>query len=471
MSVTTANSNLMLDIKEIIEPYEEKYVEHFKISCILHTDEKDLNEEDGVVVAHLTIFRDYVNNLSDYIEVTLYVPLGTFIYDVYPKLDNIELTLITTKQKYQGKSPFKVQERYKAVFLVDKNTNVPNVQNYKKEILNQQHPYALKLQLLDRGVEVLRIKTTQGIFTKEDNNKTIKLDEFIHSIVSAENKKILIDNKNPLESIYIEKVDNQDTITKVTIPSLTRIVELPEYLQTKKYGIYNAGLGVYIQKFGLNHFEYKKSFFTYSLYDSSKFDNQEYKMIFFNPIDGALAMTNKITYKYEDKMLRAIIEPINNIESTKEALLMSKGSGFRVSNANSYMKKPVEMTKDGPKYVRHQLNTEISNKDRKDNLTFGFNYGVSNNMFNYTSEILKNQGSYLNLTVNHLDPDFIFPGGACKIVYENKEGKISEIFGVIHSVYITFNANNQNYMTGYVNKASFFSVATNMGVFVDADQF
>jgi len=465
-SLTTDTSQLYPDIADIVKAYEEKYNAVFTVEAKLHTVDKDLDSTDGVILNGITIIRDYVENISDYIEIQLSMHLGTYIYDVYKYLDNIEVTLITHKQRYKDKKPFTTKERYKAVYLLDKNAKIPTTVNQSKEDLNQNLPIVITLQLLDRSVETLRVKTTQGNFDKKLNpkNKDMSPKAFLKSIISEESNKILIENKPPLDNISIEEPDQQDQLKAITIPSFTRIIELPEYLQNKNIGIYNAGVGNYIQNFGIDHYTYKKTFFIYSLYDEKKYDKAEYKIIFYNPASSSISLTD-ITYKYEDKILKIIPYTMSKIDDSKETGAMSKGSGFRMSNANSYMKKPVEMTEKGPVFKKDSLTTEITYKDRKDNLNFAPNRSVGSNQFSLTSEILKESGAYITLEVSNLDHDFIYPGASCKIMYEDTENKVKEIYGVIHKALISYKSSSINMPLNYNSKLTALTSHISLQIF------
>lgn len=438
MATDAKNSVLDPDISDILAKHENEYRGYFLFETKLHTEEKDLDYTDGVLLNDIYIVRNYLENIADYVEIKLSIPLGTFLYDVYPYLDNIEVTIITTKQLNKNKQPVEIKERYKAVYLLDKNSKYPNTIPYSKNDLNNQLPAVITLQLLDRSVETLRIKTTQGNFDKSINkNKDMKPTTFLKTIISEEANKILIENKPCLDSIDIEPADNTDELKSITIPSYTRIVELPTLIQEKNIGIYNGGIGIYIQRFGTDYHTVKKSLFIYSLYNNKKYDKSEYKTIFYSPNTSAFSITD-ITYKYKDKILKVIPYNVTNIQDNKEAAVMSTGSGFRVSNANSFMKKPVKITEKGPVFKRDSLSSEIVFKERKDGLNFAQNVGVSSNQFQLTSELLSKNGNYATLEISNIDPDFILPGGKCKILYENNEKKVTELFGVIHSAIIVF---------------------------------
>lgn len=468
-SLSVESSMLYPDIQDIIKNPSEDYNAIFSFETKLHTDEKDLDYTDGLWLVDIYIIRNYIENISDYIEIKLSIPVGTFLYDVYDKLDNIEVTIITTKQLRQPNGePLSIKERYKGIYLLEKNIDIPNMIKQTKEDLNNQMPLIITLQLLDRSVETIRIKTTQGSFDKDINgNKDMGISTFFKSLISEQANKVLIENKPALDGIDIEEPDNKDKLKAITLPSFTRIIEIPEIIQEKNIGVYNGGIGCYIQKFGIDPYTYKKNMFIYSLYNENKFQNSEFKTIFFAPISSSYSGGNN-TYKYKDKVLRILPYSITKINNDKETSIMSSGNGFRISNANSFMKKPVEMTEVGPKFKRNKLNSEVIFKSRTDGLNFAPNKSISSNQFKLTSDILRKNGGYIIVEVSNLDHDFIYPAAKCKILYEDKNGGISEIFGVIHMAIITYSNPNLNPIIAQRNKTVSLTGHVSLQIFVNS---
>jgi hypothetical protein len=452
-------SKLTNDLNDILDSTSD-YKPTIEIELKLHTEEKDLTTADGIVLGSILQIRDYENNVADYTEVKLIVYLGTYVYDIYPNLSNIEVTLIYYDQLYEGDKPAKVVERYKAVYLKDLNAQIPTLLNASMNDLNQQAPITLTLQLLDRSAEVIRVATVQGNFEPSMNGGK-KPDVFLRTIISDQGSKITIENKPAIQSIDIEKADNVEDIPSITLPSFTRIVDLPGYLQNRSYGIYNAGIGAYLQLFnGL------KTFFIYSLYSAKKYDKQDYKTIFYSPMDSSLVRVDK-TYLYRDKILKVIVEPLTKVLDSKETDLMSSGAGFRVSNARSFMRKPVDMTEEGPRFNRPKLNTEIVLKDRKDGLNYAphSDQRTSANNFKRTTEVVKSNGAYIELKWYNSNIRYIYPGQACKIMVEDKENKITEIYGVILSIQTYTVDETQSPVLKY-NQSTNYSTVSVIKVFV-----
>lgn len=468
-SMSLDSSSLYPDISDILENQKEKYNPLFSYETKLHTTDKDLDYTDGIVLVDIYILRDYVSNISDYIEIKVSIPVGTFLYDVYDYLDNIELTLITTKQLHKDGEPVSVIERYKAVYILEKNMSVPNTIKQTKEDLNNQMPLVITLQLLDRSVETIRIKTTSGNFDMGINkNKDMGAATFLKSLISEQANKILIENKPSLDGMDIEEPDNTDSLKAITIPSFTRIIELPDLLQDKNIGVYNGGIGCYIQKFGTDHYTFKKNMFIYSLYNGDKYQKSDYKLMIFSPVTSSHS-TSENTYKYKDKILKVLPHGVTKINDNKETSVMSSGGGFRTSNANSFMKKPVEMTNEGPKFKRDQLSSEVIFKDRADGLNFAPNKNVSGNQFKLTAELLKKNGNYITVEISNMDHDFIRPAAKCKVLYEGKDGTITEVFGVVHMAIITYSNSNPSPVMNHSSRTVSLTTHASLQIFVNSN--
>lgn len=467
MSLTLSKSSLFQDIEDITKQPKNNYSSTLEAELKIHTVDKDLDYKDGVAVAELKIYRDYVNNVSDYMELKVSCLLGTYVYDIYPYLDNMEVSLYLIRQEQVNNKPVIVKERFKAVYLLDKNSEIPTTTNVSKDDLNQNVPMVLTLQLIDRSAEALRIKTVQGSFDKRINpkNKDMSPTSFIKSLVSEHSNKVLIENKPSIDRVNVEPSDNKEQLKAITIPSGTRLVELPDFLQVKSSGVYNSGIGNYIQRFAPSKTETLKGYFVYSLYNPKKYNPSEHKIIFYSPPTSNYAITD-VTYKYEDKVLRVVAHSNPGINDTKESLIMSTGGGYRTANANSFTKKPVIMTEQGPKFSKQGLVTEVVYKDRADGINFAPGKGISSNHFAMSSDILRKAGKTIPLRVTNVDPDFIYPGAACKVVYEGKTKSVDELYGVIHRAVIIYAQQALNMQHIYTSPRISLNTQIDLEIFV-----
>lgn len=432
-SYSIQRSPLWQDIEDIVENKDSKIRNTVKISCVIHNKDYDIGPVDYVSVVKLQVLRDYVLHVSDYTEITIKMLLGDYVKKVYPYLANTDITLSITVKEGDIESKPNIQ-RYKAVYLIDKNNIVPNNLPSNVTDNNQLGFVNLTFQLIDRSVEVLRTKTIHGSFDNiitKDKKKIIPIDTFIKTVISHHSKLILIDGKPSLDGINIDKIDNLEPIRKLLIPSGTRVLDIPIYFQKKSMGIYNSGCGAYVQTY-----DSKKTYFVYSLYNTIKYKKSKIKCIIYLPLTSGYSHT-KNTYKNKDEVIKIIGSTSYNLNDQRDSGLMSRGSGFRISNAKAYMTKPVEITEKGPVFKRTRLVTEIVNKERKDNLDYAKinqERSITYNIFEETTKVIERDGFYIDVKWVNSNPDILYPGMSCQIKTENDIGKIIELNATILKV-------------------------------------
>lgn len=385
---------------------KEKVSSIFKMEVMIHTKTLDITNDQDIYLHSLTISRDYENNIGDYIEAQISIPGGTFMDDVYPFLDNCEVTIRTKKQYTTGadKTPIVTTVKYKAVYLKDKNSSIPNTKLYSKTDLNQQPPFIITLQLIDKSVEAIRIKTTSGSFSVSGVSG---VKDALSTILSSEASKILVENKPALDLINVHEPDNPGKLESLTMPSFSRLIEIPDYVQEKSVGMFTSGLGCYVQKCSIKPGEVKTGMWVYPLYGVKR-PNVETIEIYCPSQEASVTTLPGAIFK-DNRYVILAYKPTFQ-ENDKEAKVMSSGSGFRTADASKMMSKPVTVTANGPVFERNKLNTEVVYKERDDGANFAVNKGNYFNNFALASEVMKGKSNYLTLQVPNLDHDIIRPG-------------------------------------------------------------
>lgn len=442
----TSRSAIFHDIWDIIED-DSVHKPYHLFETILHTEQKDLGTSQGLCIKTYDISRDYVDNIADFIKIQLIVRLDTFIYDIYPLANNMEMTVRITKQGRNGGSAVVTEERFKAVYLLEPNASLPTNINADRESMMLMPPVILTLQLVDRKAMALRVLTVQGSFNSivSEKNKDMKPDSFIKSLVSKETEETTVDNESIIDYVSIEKAQNEEVLETLTIPSGTKLIDLPMYLQNEKTGVYTGGCATYLQSYCDDiDSERAKVFFTYSLYRGDKFEESLRPIIFYIPPTGEFNVVSR-TYKYEAGVLRIFTNPVSGIDSTKGNILRAEGDGFRTAAAETIVVNPVEIKDGEAHYKKTGTMTEVIDQPQPDGLNYAPHEGISANHFVETSKVLARKGEYIKVVVDNLDPDFYFPGAAVKVVYQAGDTLIQELYGVLHRAFISFNYQSFDY--------------------------
>ena len=412
---------------------------------MVHTVKEDIQISK---LLYVDTVRDYVENIGDVIFVQFIVPLGDYVKRIYPYRDNLEFSI---KKVSPTKEDKPVIYRYKAIFLESENRQASDseVNSMSHEVLNISDIVEVKFQLLDVSLELLRIATVSGIFMNQSR------EDLIHSILYSVSSDFKIKGKKAIDGIDIFPPDNKGKITQMVIKDGTEIHTVPNIVHARFGGLYASGLGTYFQIY--NNLKY---WFVYPIGNVDRFKGKEDKMIFYAIPDKRLNQTEK-TYRKESGTTHVIVTGAKIFSHNSEISYMNNGVGYRSSDADAFMKKPVEMTEDGPKALRNRLNTEHISKDRSDNLNYapvsrGQNnsLGIMANQFLEYSKVNLRRLTRVEFIWENSDASLIYPGMPCKYVFTHADKSV-ELKGVIVGVHDTISVTGSKFTSEiYRNHAS-----------------
>lgn len=391
----------------------------FSYTAKLHTVKEDV---DIMKIVTIDIIRDYIKNVGDVVMIEFIMPLGEYAERLYPYRTNLELTIFRKQLEEVGevfkKNSPKESERFKAVFLPEENPQLKgtDILGFNKETLDHSAMLTIKLQLLNRSLEPLRIKTTGGIYKNTTN------EDVIRGIMMGESLNVLVDGKPSVDGIDMVKADNQETQRHVIIPQGTMLTSVPSFCQEKMNGVYSTGIGTYLQSFAG-----KRYWFIYPFYNTKRFTENVKKVIFYVVSSKRYPEVER-TYRESGDILYITITTDKSYKDKAETEQMNTGSGFRMADARSFLKKPISVTEDGPVGVRNKLNFEVAIKERIDNLNFAplSDRKISSNPFPQYSQIAQKNGGRIDLTWNNSNPSLIYPGMPCKYVYMENDKKMEQ---------------------------------------------
>ena len=409
------------DVKKIFEDPEKPV--KYEWTATMHTVDEDFDVAKLITIDSV---RDYVNKITHRTHVEMVMPLGDYVKRLYPYRDNMELTLRRIRLCESGEAIYPgavpEEERYKAVFLVNVNKNIRGGEydSFDKNSLDLMELVTVKLQLLQLFFEPVRIKTVGGVF------KNCTPEQIIRGVIGGESLLIEADGKPVVQAIDVVSPDNTDKRAQYVFPHNTPYWSVPTLVQERMGGVYSSGIGTYFQVF-----REKKTWFIYPLYNTKRFKEDVYKVIFFSVPQQRFTGVER-TYRVEDKITYIACTSDKNYSDSGETDLMDSGSGFRMADARAFMKKPVEMTEEGPVGARGRLNFEIAIKDRPDGLNYApkAEVEISSNPFAQTSRVIARAGARIDLTWENSVPQLLYPGMPAKFCYMLKD-KLKEVEGVV----------------------------------------
>lgn len=408
----------------------------FRFAVEIHTDRGNFSAKDRVFLKDLAIFRDYEDNFADLIEISLMIPLGTLLYDIYDQSDNLEITVKKFTQFYTAlgpkseSAPHVYTERYKAVYLSDKNQALPTTRSSTRDDLNQRMPVAVVFQLIHKSAEAIRLKTTDGVFS--GSGKKISAEQLLRNILSTEVEKIRIDNRPPVDMVSIKTPDSKELFASVIVPESKRVVEVPDFLQEKLNGVYNDGMGFYVQPYMTKPGEYKTCLSVFNLYNPDCDESSDSVIYCLNSSSDAYNFVGGI-HDPSGKGTHILAHSLTKLDDTKQTKSLNQGTGFRVTDASKMMDAPVKYEKAGAKFDRKNTSTEVVGQARDDGWNFAPHRGIGSNNLALATDVYRRAGVYATLQCSNLDHDLVLPGKKYDIHYitnqVGEDGKSTKIMG------------------------------------------
>ena len=420
MSQQLEDTSIWLDIKQILD--NTSVPQRFEYTGEVHTVTSDI---PVMKIINFDIVCDYVNETGEIIWIDFAMPLGVYLRQLYPNRNNLEMTIFTQQLQAVGtnyaSNTSPSSTRYKAVFSTENPTYTgAEYDLYTQMQLDLLDVVKVKLQLINRSMECLRIMTISGVYTN------ITMEQLMYGLIGGSAKRMLVDGKSSLDGLDVVKPNNTKTYDQIVLREGTQLTSLPTYLQEKSYGVYNGGIGTFICRWDNSNY-----CFIYPLFDQTRFSSDTKKLVIYSAPRLRTYGTDR-TYRKDSNVVYVLATSSKNFVDSGEAEYMTHGVGFTMADANAMMKKPVTMTKDGPVGAQSNLNFNVSLKTRDDGLNFGpvADREVSANPFAQYSRILSREGAKIDFVWHNSNPDLIFPGMMGKFVFM-ENGKINEYQGTV----------------------------------------
>lgn len=418
---------------------------------VIHTEKEDFP------IIKLKIWEercDYLGNTGTITNIEFDVGAGDYVYRLFPFRENMEVSVKTIPQTESGGDAIEQDidvVKYKAVLKPDMNPQPTGsrIAQMSYSDLNVSGMVTVKLELQDRNWEALRLKTFPGGTIR---GKTVK--DTIYSVLMRESRNILVDGRPPIDGINIIEPDNTKPIPNLLLEPGLKISLIPTFLQNESMGVYSTGLGTYFQRYNKKYY-----WFVYNLYDISRFDNDTDRAVFFAVPKEKLPGINR-TYRKDGKVVSIVVTGDRSYIDNGTISDLNQGVGFRMADANAMMKKPVEITAQGPKSDRGRQNTEVATRDRPDGNIFAPVVGDSANPFKYYSSTMASNLARVDVVWENSDPDLIYPGMPCKYVFMDKD-EYCERQGIIIGKYTVTE------LIGKAPVSSTYRTSTSVGIMLE----
>lgn len=371
-------------------------------------------------VVAVNIRRDYNLAYADEMTCTLLIPLGKYSRKIYPNRNDLQITLIKTSLKGNtasiNRSKDTETERYSATLLDDCMAIAEGKgKESNDEATLDLHGIAdIHFQLYSKAVEQVRMMTVGGVF------RQTKLDQVILGILTKESSKAKVDDKKVITGVDLIPISNSEKKEHVVITHGIKVIDLPNYLQNK-YGIYNAGLGSYIQN---------NVWYVFPMYDTTQFEKREKTLTILVLPSSKLPELERSFRKNGDSLV-ILVSSDTGFKDDSGTQYLNDGNGARLGNANKYLES-FSTTKDNKTTIsRTKNNSEFITDTKPDNLNHVNVAGerITANPYTVYSNLLSRNGGVFQCIWENSSPNLIIPGMITKIIYFDKN-EIKELIDV-----------------------------------------
>lgn len=254
----------------------------FDMEVIIHTPKKDIKV---LYPGSMGRLKDFVNRYSDLVNVSVTVPLGTLVHEVFPHKENIEVTLkliplksTTVYEKYeQGiirSSRYVAKLTEQSSKLAEGNSDVMT----NKQMGNEQHLTSVELQLISKSAIDIKALTVGMVARK------VRAIDVILYCLTEYSKQVVNNSGQSIKGVDIAPGYSEEIREQVIVPQLTRLVDLPNNINQSVGGLYPTGFSYYLDD---------SFWFVYPMYDVKRYAKSDNTLTIINVPKNRLPGTEK----------------------------------------------------------------------------------------------------------------------------------------------------------------------------------
>lgn len=394
---------------------------NYSFDFTLHTQFDDLVLDKIVAYERM---RDYVNNVGDYILLSFKINLGTYVKRIYPERDYL---MCTVNKKYATSSVKPINDQYKAVIVNDdgKTENLAALQTMTEADLNKDGLIDVELQLYPIEIEAFKQKFIEGIY------KESTVTNLIGGLFAVNAKDIKLNGKEMDFKINMYPASNPTSYDNIILPSGLPLVNLPAYLQSTSYGVYNGDCGMYYQRYaGLN------CLWIYPIYSRDRFEKEKdyIKLIIYKATNTRYDVVEN-SYSLMNNNLEVIGSTKSKLGERSVNNIMNRGDSYVTPNNAFLLNRDMEVTDDEVIYDSSKYLSGVKAVIRPDAMLKAQFIPSTPNMYKARSDLIKGLMATVQVPWHFSNDEMVYPGMPVQYVTEDsiygtrmQEGTLLSIF-------------------------------------------
>lgn len=265
------------------------------------------------------------------------------------------------------------------------------------------------VQLVDPIALSMSAKSAQGVFRFSTASDVLRA--YIIAKTN-EDKQAGLPPLLGLEMVDADVTGESAIREQIIVDHQVKMTSLPHYLQAKEGGLYNHGIGSFIEN---------QRWFIFPLYNTQRFTKTEKRLSVF-VADSLKLPTADCTYKWEGSTLKVIATGGAKTQDISVSGNVSSGNGVHFQKASNFFESPVVVDGDNRAvYNREAVSVDIMRKSRRDGLTIAHvsDNPITDNLAREQSRIAAYDGLIMAVKWERSDIRLLTPGMPVRVYYDN----------------------------------------------------
>lgn len=347
--------------------------------------------------------RDYVKNAVDYVVIKVMIPLSLYLEQLYPNRDNLTVTLYRKPLSDTGNvqrgvtTPAQVYRGFPIATsdpMLTPTTELPS----NMSDLDIANLTMLHIQLVPREAEMFKLRPGGCNYRRKVPGFALRhhLTRVIQEISSN------FPTDSTISGVDMVEPDNQNIREHVLVPQSISLLEMPDFIQKKAGGIYNAGLSYYYQV---------GCFYVWPKYGLDRFNTNKRTATVFNVPTNYRPGAER-TFRETAGQIIIMGTGSSREANFSESVELNQGNGIRFTDGESILGGNVTIDRNKVLIRRGKGNSEFVNEARRSgvNLAPVSKTPITSNPFSQMESLAATKGTVMEIEWQNSNIDRLYPG-------------------------------------------------------------
>ena len=382
---------------------QQRFDSYAEYEATFITDE---GEYPVMTVISIEWIRDYRNASADEVQISVGIEWGKYLNKILPFKENLKM--LVTKRIIDRNGIERAVPSMEQMFIAhlpqeeETDTMGNRPETASEKVSDLLWIKKVSVQLEEEAFSRTRSEMVGGVF------RDSRPFDIMIALLNNSIKNMDLDKENSIKGISAVPPNNMQKRSHTVIPHGVPLVAVANKLQKQFGGIYNCGIGCYLQK----GFWYVWPLYNYKLYDTA-----EKTALFILPPSTRY---RGIEYTYRENGTNFVVMITGGYSriDPSEGKLLNEGNGTRFANTDVMMESFVNVKGNKATAFRNNNANEYEAVPRKGaKMNRVTDDMAQSNPFNEASKIAERNAAYVIMNWENSNPDLIFPGLQAEVAF------------------------------------------------------